>query len=56
MKKSILYDITGILGTGLVGYGLQTIYPPLSFIFVGIVLLAYAIFGAKAEANHKRKN
>ncbi len=56
--KGIALDLTGMAGVGVTAYGLHLIYNPLAFIFVGIMLLFYAIVGARtatrAATNNKR--
>lgn len=44
--KSFFLDVVALAGLSLAGYGVYKIYQPAMFIFVGIVLLSYAIMSA----------
>lgn len=48
--RSAILDSLGVAGIGLIAVGLWWIYPPLSFVVVGAILLGLAVAGAtKAE-------
>ena len=42
-------DLSGLAGAALVAYGAWLIYPPAGFIVGGLMLLAGAVFSARAR-------
>lgn len=45
-----LRDLAGLMGAGLVSYGVGEIYRPAGLIVAGVLLLAAAFLSAKASA------
>ena len=47
MNRSLLWDALGLAGLAFVTVGLWTIYAPLGYIGLGLVLIGLAILGAR---------
>lgn len=47
MKILDMNDLLGLTGLGLVTYGLWLIFPPVSFVVCGSLLMAVALIRAK---------
>jgi hypothetical protein len=45
----IAVDLAGLIGVGLIGYGVWQIYPPATYIVVGAVFVVGAIAFARGE-------
>ncbi len=44
VKRLSMTDVMILCGTGFLFYGIYKIYPPASYIFVGLLLIAWAVF------------
>ena len=47
MLKGAAIDLAGLTGLGLLSWGCNMIYEPLSFIVAGVCLIAYSVIAAR---------
>ncbi len=47
MTALIIFDILGVVGLVMLGYGLYTVAPCLMFIIIGIIFVAFALSGSR---------
>lgn len=53
--KSVLEDVVGVAGVGLVAYGAWAIYPPAGFIVAGLFMVSVAAAAGRARALRERR-
>lgn len=55
MLFEIFTALIGLIGLALIGFGLWMIFPPASLITVGIILLVWSYFVARARATQQQR-